>query len=198
MKNKIFYISILVIVFAGFFAFGMIINQPKYLHQKQAQTLEREPKKIADEVLTFDMVASSKNNEYKGKPVNWQGMINTSASQIDGIKFYILDSEHSVHSWKQSDWFWAIPNDNGGANNGDWVSYMLKRYGTVKGAVDKGGNSGSSFYDPEGGVKDSGIDPEKQIFEIRGSVHENDCDFMFNDDKIHCIPNIEVESIKKL
>lgn len=117
---------------------------------------------------------------YVGKIISWTGKI-SNLSQIDGVKFWIIDDQHQPNITTDNDWFWAIPNDNPPADikHGEWVTYMLKRYGNID---------------------ISSIDRDNDIFLIKGKLLELDCTFYDSDTTTTapCIPNVEVENIKKL
>lgn len=133
------------------------------------------PAKLEINNLTYSTVVSDKTNAYICKRVAWNGKIATNLSQIDGIKFLIIDAQHPVDS-TTTDWFWSVPVDWPTSNdaNGAWVTYMLRHYGNIDA---------------------SKINPDKDVFLITGKLLELDCTFY---DNRQCIPNIEVERIQRL
>ncbi len=112
---------------------------------------------------------------YVGREVKWQAKISNYYTQISGIKFCIIDSDHkNVDIDKPCDWFWATAKDLMNVDNtsknpnwsGDWVNTVLEHY-----KVD---------FD-----KDA-------VYTVRGKVNGLDCGV---DDK--CRPDIDIVSIGK-
>lgn len=129
----------------------------------------------------LDVVQTNcEKHPYIGKIISWMGKI-SSLSQIDGIKFWIIDDQHQPNIKTDNSWFWAIPDNNPSAEitHGKWVTYMLKRYGNID---------------------INSVDSDNDIFLIKGKLLELDCTFYDNTlaTTAPCIPNVEVENIKKL
>lgn len=141
--------------------------------------------------ITYKFATDIKNINARGGKVEWLGMI-SDRSQIDGIKFWILDEEHPVSTWNYYEWFWAIPKwedvenlfnekkENGKLKFvGDWVTYMMEHYGNIT----------------ENDVDYNGI------YKIIGSFDGADCTFYEQKDKKDnqvCIANVIVEKIEKI
>ena len=140
--------------------------------------------------VTYRFATDYKNRNAKGGKVEWFGAI-TGLSQVDGIKFWILDNEHPVSAQGQYDWFWAIPslevvssmfNEKPEAGQskftGDWVAFMLERYGGIaKEDIDYNG-----------------------IYKITGIFDGGDCSYYEQKDPAGnqvCIANVVVEKIEK-
>lgn len=126
--------------------------------------------------LSYSSVVSDKTKSYVGKQVAWKGKIATNLSQIDGIKFWVVDKQHQPNTKTNNAWFWSVPADwpTSDDTNGAWVTYMLKRYGNIDA---------------------SKINPDSDVFLITGKFLELDCTFYDNGP---CIPNLEVEKIERL
>lgn len=125
--------------------------------------------------FTFNNLALNQCNNYKGVSVQWKGVI-SNKSQLDGIKFWIIDSIHQKDKWQEYDWFWAVPSDLeeiGQLNDGDWVKYMLNRFGNI--------NSQKVIYGQD-------------IFLITGTLEDSDCNYYGGGNA--CIPQIIVQNIK--
>jgi len=78
----------------------------------------------------------------QGVTVQWQAKIASRYSQIDGIKFCIVDDKHpkeKVDGYKDCDWFWLIPENLATEASpeyqvgwdGSWPNYMFKTYSTI-------------------------------------------------------------------
>lgn len=139
--------------------------------------------------LTYDDIINSKIEEtesysyyeskYEGKKIQWRGKISAYYSQITGIKFCIIDDNHTeVDINKPCDWFWASSKETKNADitsinpnwDGLWVNYILNYY-----KVDF--NKNSNFYN--------------DIYTIKGIINGIDC----SGDR--CIPDIEIINIIK-
>ena len=126
--------------------------------------------------ISYNQVIDDTTNVFSNKIVNWQGVINKN-SQINGIKFNIIDSEHTYGNWSDYDWFWAVPKEKDVKNKiiSNWIEFTLNKYGNIKN------------YNTN------------DIFLIKGKIINLDCTFYdystFN--KKICLPNIEIISIKK-
>ncbi len=109
------------------------------------------------EKLSYNSVINDKSKSYLGKEITWRGQI-SNLSQIDGIKFWIIDNNHTIRTSSYNDWFWAIPKEipTTSETNGNWPSYMLKKYGNLN-------------------IDDVII--ESDTFTITGTLLELDCDF---------------------
>lgn len=134
---------------------------------------------VIDNYYTFsDGGKTEKWNLEYTENAEWRGKIATDLSQIDGVKFYFVDSNNVPSStFGQMDWFWAEPEDltdlTAEQTGGKWVQYMLKRFGDID--IDK-------------------IDTEKDIFLVSGKFDYRDCGYLNG----HvCIPVIKVDRIKK-
>ncbi len=131
--------------------------------------------------LSYDKVADRNQKNYVGKTVSWKGKIAIDLSQIDGVKFWIIDDRSTISDTKYDRWFWVVPEyePTVAETNGLWVSFMLKKYGNLD-------------------IKD--IDVKNDIFLINGILAESDCDFLTNSnlDQQHCVPNVSALSIKKI
>lgn len=130
--------------------------------------------------LDYNTVVNNFKKTYIGKEVSWAGKI-SNLSQIDGIKFWIVDDQHRPNATTYNDWFWALPADlpTVETTHGKWVTYMLRRYGNID------ANS---------------INGDNDVFLIKGKLLFLDCDFYNNTPTTPapCIPNLEVENIQKL
>lgn len=104
-------------------------------------------------------------------------MVNGNVSQINGIKFYIVDEQHVVDRWKEHEWFWA--GDDGTTHN---VGEVLKKYSP------KADNQKISTDERNG----------EEIFLVNGKLDPNDCGYYDpdKDGKPICIPNVSVEKIE--
>lgn len=141
--------------------------------------------------LTYNQVVNSKSEQqdtpdfYKsthdGQVIKWKAKISTYYSQITGIKFCVVDSEHqNVDINKPCDWFWATSKyvmdaDDTLINpswNGLWVNYILKYYKVPF-------DDSKQFYN--------------DLYTVTGVVDGIDCGV---DSK--CVPNIEITTIKTI
>jgi len=115
-------------------------------------------------------------SDYKEEKIKWLGKISQYYSNINGIKFCIIDDEHkSVDATQPCDWFWAFAKelmsaDDASVNpnwDGSWVDYTLNYYGARN------------------------EDPINQIYEVEGSINGIDCG-------VHgrCAVDIEIIGIK--
>jgi hypothetical protein len=131
--------------------------------------------------LSYDNIADRNQKNYVGKTVSWKGKIATELSQLDGVKFWIVDGRSMTSDTKYEKWFWVVPEyeSNVAETNGLWVSFMLKKYGNLD-------------------IKD--VDVKNDIFLINGILSESDCDFLSNNNlgQQYCIPNVRVISINKI
>ena len=133
--------------------------------------------------LSYNTVVSeTSTSTYMGKGVKWLGVI-AGMSQIDGIKFWVADKDHTSFNNSYHDWFWAIPNDPNlllgpEQTHGEWVTYMLKTYGNIDADT---------------------TDPTHDLFLITGKLDENDCTFYDSTPTTTapCIPNVIVEKIER-
>ncbi len=120
---------------------------------------------------------------YKGREIKWRGKIASKYSQIDGIKFCIIDDSHkNPDIYSECDWFWAIPKELATEKdssyqsdwNGNLVELMFKNYSNID-------------YDK--------INSEKDEFIITGKLDSLDTEVdYFN----RVIPSIEVTKIEKV
>lgn len=117
---------------------------------------------------------------YEGRTIEWRGKISTNYSQITGIKFCVIDSDHKdADIDKPCDWFWATSADIANADDtkinpswdGKWVNYILNHYGVKF-------DSSKRFYD--------------EVYTVKGKINGIDCGV---DDK--CVPDVEIISITK-
>jgi hypothetical protein len=99
--------------------------------------------KVASSNLTYNQVFNSAKkrdesaNIYIGKVIKWKAKISAYYSQIDGIKFCVVDKDHlNVNIYESCDWFWAFSDGLMDGNNleknpswdGHWVPYTLNYY----------------------------------------------------------------------
>ncbi|MBU4347254.1 hypothetical protein KJ586_00030 [Patescibacteria group bacterium] len=103
-----------------------------------------------------------KHSIYRGKNVQWMGRVANRYSQIDGIKFCIIDDKHkNADSRADCDWFWLFPVNLATENSperqtnwdGFWPSYMFKTYS---------------------GLNPEKIDWDKDTFLIYGEIEDID------------------------
>lgn len=145
---------------------------------------------IKNKPLNYNQIRDSKieassndgyyQSTYKNSIITWQGKISDYYSQITGIKFCIIDSDHTeINIDKPCDWFWALSDETKDADSilvnpnwdGLWVNYILNYY---KVSFDKNSN----FYN--------------DTYKITGRIRGLDCGV---DNK--CIPDIEIINITK-
>lgn len=122
--------------------------------------------------LTFNAVVVDNAGSYVGKEITWLGQISGN-SQIDGIKFNIIDQDHKVSS--DNNWFWAIPPDfpTSAEINGQWAVYMLSRFGNID---------------------NNQIVRDRDFFLVTGLLEKSDCTFY--DGGSSCIPQVIVKKIE--
>jgi len=114
--------------------------------------------------LTYNQVVNLKDKSIK-QEIIWYGKVATDLSQIDGIKFWIIDKEHT----NKEKWFWSYDEDTQQLPqeaSGNWVNYTLNKYV---------------------GISDHN---EDTIFEIKGEVINIDCDVAE-----YCVPNVRLSEI---
>ena len=80
-------------------------------------------------LLDYSTVVNDKSNGYVGKTVQWRGVI-AGLSQLDGIKFWVVDKNHTSFDDSYHDWFWAVPDDllslDTEQTHGAWVLIRLE------------------------------------------------------------------------
>lgn len=145
---------------------------------------------LNSEYLSYNQVFNSKidpetsidlhDSKYDGSVIEWKAKISAAYTQIDGIKFCVIDDEHqNIDIDKPCDWFWAFSDGLMSGNDvsvnpswdGLWVNYTLNYYKVPF-------NKDSRFYD--------------EIYTIKGIVNGIDCGL-----DVKCIPNIDIISITK-
>lgn len=120
---------------------------------------------------------------YKGQEVKWRGKISNKYTQIDGIKFCILDDKHvnpDVNA--DCDWFWATPKELATDDDpslkpdwdGYWNKFVFKKYSDID-------------YNK--------IDYKNDVFLIIGIIDSIDTGVDYNE---RPIPNIEIIRIEKV
>jgi len=135
------------------------------------------------EKISYSVVNDGKHDDLKGKRIQWTGMI-SDRSHIDGIKFWIVDSDHQPSAWNYYEWFLALPDK---ANmrfklpkyEDNLVVYMMEKYGGIK-KFDI-----SSFA----------------IYQITGIFDGSDCAFYdqnYMSNNRVCIPKVIVDRIEKI
>lgn len=151
---------------------------------------KNEPVKIINQPLSYSQIQNSKittssdygyyQSTYKDAVIEWQGKISAYYSQITGIKFCIIDNDHTeIDINKPCDWFWVLSDETKDADSvsvnpgwdGLWVNYILNYY---KVSFDKNSN----FYN--------------DTYKITGKVRGLDCGVGGK-----CIPDIEIINITK-
>lgn len=159
--------------------------QKIFINQLCSDTLESN-----NTPLTYKEVINSKIEEteyysyykskYEGQEIQWQAKISGYYSQITGIKFCIIDKDHTeIDINKPCDWFWANSEETKDADiisinpdwDGLWVNYILNYYKVAF-------NKNSNFYN--------------DIYTIQGKINGIDC--LAGD---RCIPDIEIINIIK-
>ena len=187
--KKILIISIFILFLAGC-SFGNKKVENQEIQQKSGDTSVEIENSITD--LSYNQVLNSKrepsdtpgydNSEYNGKVVKWRAKISANHTQITGIKFCVVDSEHqNVDIKKPCDFFWAFSGDLMDADNmainpswdGQWVPYILNYY---KVPFDKNEN----YYD--------------EIYIITGKINSLDSAPSEND---KYIPDVDIINIAK-
>jgi len=137
------------------------------------------PTRNLDTSITYD-AAIKLGDKAEGKEVIWNGQIAYGLSQIDGIKFWIVDSSHPTTIKREGyEWFWAIDSDTWvlpESAHGRWATYLITKF-----------------------VGEAPCE-DKCIYQVRGKVVSLDCTFY--DESLYgkqvCMPNVEIESIKKM
>ena len=175
---KISKTSILIIIIFSLF----LVAVWQFFYNKNTNLTSQEKQEmIISNNPTFNQVLESKENEYKNIQIIWNAKISKYYSQITGIKFCVLDSDHKeIDTNKQCDWFWASSKETENADaysmnpnwNGNWVNYILNNYQALP-------SNKSDIYN--------------QIYQITGRVNGIDCGV---DEKCH--PDIEIINIKNL
>ena len=162
-KNKIIYICIAVILLGGLFHFARQKKESKTIEQQQQKQGQEDFKNISYNQV-FLPSESINRRTLEGKTIKWQAKISAYYSQLDGIKFCIVDEEHqNVDIGKKCDWFWAFSDELMGANDlsvnpnwdGRWVPYTLNYY---KVPFDKD----TRYYD--------------DIYTVEGKINSVECD----------------------
>jgi len=124
-----------------------------------------------------------KRSIYRGKNVRWKAKIASRYSQIDGIKFCIIDDSHqNVDTHSNCDWFWLFPNNLATENSpealvgwdGYWPKYMFKTYS---------------------GLNPEKIDWDKDVFLISGEVEDIDLGIDYFDRPVPTIVATKIEKI---
>lgn len=160
-------ISLALLLLAIIVASALFVFYSKKINQSDIKP------KIITVGPSYSEVVNDKTKSYVGKNVSWTGKIAYNLSQIDGVKLWIVDEQHKTVV--TTNWFWAIPLDDPTANetNGEWVAYILKRFG---------------------GINTSKVDVENDRFLVAGILRESDCSFYDG----QCIPNLEIERIERV
>ena len=136
-----------------------------------------------EDKISYFGVIDGKHDDLKGKRIQWTGMI-SDRSHIDGIKFWIVDSDHQPSSWNYYEWFLAVSDKVNMRSKlskyeGSWVIYIMEKYG---------------------GIKKFDIN-SSTIYQITGIFDGSDCDFYdqkYMDNNQVCIPRVIVDRIEKI
>ncbi|MBT7348798.1 hypothetical protein HN858_03940 [Candidatus Falkowbacteria bacterium] len=201
MKNERLQILIVTAVLLVIAIFIIGLDQGLFTRKKSADVGVEKTEKVLEtniqthnldpnQKVSYEFAINAQNSNTKGGRVEWNGVI-SDKTQIDGIKFWIFDEDHPASIWDYYEWFWGAPDytkeeelfeiNNQITQNfsGNWVNYMMKRYGVTK----------------SDGVDWSGI------YRITGSFNGADCDYYDQKDRNGnqvCIPNVVVEKIEHL
>ncbi len=172
------------------FYLSSISKQTDQLKNKPQEIINNEKKEIKTnnsiELYKTDYNGHSYNdlavpeaNKFKGQTIELTGLLATNLSQIDGVKFWILDKDHNYDNNEKYEWFWATtaqPEQLPTKYNGSWTHYMFEKYA---------------------GLNSENIDFDKTAFTVKGKFLGQDCTFYNKETfgKTVCIPNVAVESI---
>lgn len=177
-----FAVIIFALFFIGVMSYFTLIKRCRPIsnfipQNRQAETGNNEDK------ISYSLASDGKHEDLKGKRIQWTGMM-SDRNHIDGIKFWIVDSDHQPSAWNYYEWFWAVPDK---ANmwpklskyEENWVIYMMEKYG---------------------GIKKIDIDPSG-VYQITGIFDGSDCDLYNqknNNNNQVCIPKMIVNKIEKV
>ncbi len=185
MTKKIsikFIVIILALFLVGGISYFALIKRYYSGSNFNSRNRQGEIDNTEDEV-SYSLASDGKHDGLKGKRIRWTGMI-SDHSYIDGIKFWVVDSDHQPSSWDYYEWFWALPEKARmrpmlSKYEDNWVVYMMEKYG---------------------GINKINIDPSS-IYQITGIFDGSDCDFYDQKNMGYnqvCIPKVIVDRIEKI
>lgn len=129
---------------------------------------------------TYADLSKSEAATLVGQTVELNGRLATNLTQIDGVKFWVVDNAHDPSSNAEYEWFWATtaqPEQLPDQYSGSWTKFMFEKYA---------------------GLNSDTLNFDKATFLIKGEFIGPDCSFydqaVFG--KVVCIPNVAVESIE--